>query len=334
MNQPQDSDRNRFKFEIQFQVQNLKRKIEQQNHLKEQKNYDAKKAALAQIFKNRNTVEDTLREANEVRHNLSMNNYEPIQDPIVNNKASHQSHEFSNKIKDTPGFHSPVAASMQNAIPDSSIKDNEFDLDFQKSQKFDQHIIRTLNPNQNYQRIAKGELGYHASDDEIDEEVDDEVYEDDFENDESPYRQNDNDDKDKALADSLDKNMEIPIAVNPNNRYNDTFGMSQDSLVEVSNMNPLEESDYNNVAKRMNFYDSLNVGPKNEDIKVEHHQDTGHFSEQKQYPSDFRDQDKVFNYDEPDAESHIDQTNTPQKEVQMSFKFENKVRKHFSEFYY
>lgn len=65
-------------------------------------------------------------------------------------------------------------------------------------------------------------------------EDNDEIYEEDFENNEDDENHIHNDD-------GLDKNMEIIIEGNQNNRYQHTFGVSEDNY-DVSEINPLEES--------------------------------------------------------------------------------------------
>ena len=331
------TEKTKVKFEIMSQVESLKRKIQEQQKVKRVKNEDAKKAALAQIFKNKTKIDDGLKQANQVHDNLSNRQFETLADP-KDEPRSEESHEFGNihNIQnETPGF---LKASVGMPIPPEHVVDDPQDApqhdmynnDLLKSQKFDQHMIRNLDlgdhttPNSQFQRSAKNELGYNP---DFDDEIEDDVYEEDFEQDAPPdhkvstFEAPDNDD--------LDRNMEIPIAVNPNNRYQTTFGMSQDSLADVSNMNPLEESEYTKVApQKMDFYataDQNNITQNDESGSEK--RDTGSFFATKD--KDFVDQrpeDNVFEYNQQTlTPTQTDGSRQAQKEVQMSFKFQNEA---------
>lgn len=185
-----NSDRYRYQFEIKSQVENLKRKIQQQQKMKHQQNFDAKKAALAQIFKNKAKIDEDLQKANEVRDNLPSHEKEDEDEDEYDRKVvesvgpaqSEKIHNFEFKARDTPGFRKSESSEENDYenYADDVPQSYEYNLDLLKSQKFDQHLIRNIDlsaEKPTFHRSAKAEVGYSNSDDEIDDEVED-TYED------------------------------------------------------------------------------------------------------------------------------------------------------------
>lgn len=122
--------------------------------------------------------------------------------------------------------------------------------------------------------------------------------------------------------------MEIPI--NPDSKYRDTFGISQDSLVESLNVNPLDESEYSKVTpKKMNFYSTFEVDEQvnnQKQYQSEQKIDNSRFTANKESSKDPKSftQNRIFEYNQ-DEDDQSQFSKSAQKEVQMSFKFQNKV---------
>ena len=177
-------------------------------------------------------------------------------------------------------FESNPINEVQKFCPNKKNQDTAF---FQKSTKFDSIPLVDENKSGN-----------------------EDIYEEDFEDEpiEEVHSHENEDD--------MDKNMELPIPeISENQRYQHTFGEpSEQSYTEVSNMNPMEESEY-----------SKGIIPKGTRFDNSQHQ-YGNLAEMPEIKSGSdlnteKNITNVFKYQPPEDTSN-------EKDFQMSFRFQKK----------
>lgn len=219
-----NQERYRIQFDIKSKVENLKKKIQKQNKMKLDKNKEAKLAAFDMLFSKKKTEKEVEEQRSEESDNSNKDNY---QYDIDLNAEQHYANLISPTQKDS--LHEFNRNNFKDNIKPNLPSTNSEVAYFQRSTKFDSMPV----------------IDHGASDD---------IYEEDFEDDIIEENTPDRDD--------LDRNMELPIPNAPiNNRYQQTFGVSEDSFADVSGMNPLEESEYTNkiTPKKIAFNDTIGM---------------------------------------------------------------------------
>lgn len=302
-----NQDRFRMQFEIKSQIESLKRKIKKQQDENHSKHNEAKKAALDFILKKKKTE----REAQQ--------NVEPKEEPKMEPKVEPKVESKPDEGEKCHYYKHLISPSQKDSLQRFEQQDFQEIDDYDMPDVVDRGKLETAH----FQRSTKFDTMPIAE-----PEPNDDIYEEDFEHEEIDD-ESENEPVDIGPVDALDKNMEIPIPNAPNNRYQQTFGGSSESYVEVSGMNPLEESEYTKFTpKKMNFNNTLDVedewtsygqadsnskGTESSYIKSQYNRDSDTCKDNDTGTNVFSYEDQGRNM--PDIKP---------KDFQLSFRFENK----------